>query len=115
MSVWPMVSESMTKPRDRNRLITRLNVNGLLSIVATSVCFKGNYLRQCRPRDDHGKNVFVRIDQELDERRPGGIHRPFDGFGHLGRIFDRPGRDAVRVGELDEVGWAGQVNLDVVL
>ena len=47
--------------------MTRLNVNGLLSIVATSVCFIGDHLRERRPGDDHGENVFVRIDKKLDE------------------------------------------------
>src|SRR5579871_4438092 len=68
-SVWPIVSDSIAKPRERNRLMTRLNVNGLLSIVATSVCFKRDHLRKRRPRDDHREHIFTGVDHEFDERR----------------------------------------------
>src|SRR5437867_831231 len=102
-----MVSESMTKPRERNRLITRLNVNGLLSIVATSVCFIWDHLRQRRAGHHHGENVLFWIDQELDERRAGLVHGPLDGPFDLGRVLHLPGRDAISVGQLDEVRRPG--------
>src|SRR5437762_13212259 len=98
MSVWPIVSDSITKPRDRNRLMTRLNVNGLLSIVATSVCFKGNHLRERCPGNDHREHIFIRVNQELDQGWARCVHRPANGLGNLGRILDLAGRDAIEIG-----------------
>src|SRR5579884_429620 len=113
-SVWPMVSDSMTKPRERKRLMTRLNVNGLLSIVATSVCFKGDHLRECRPGHHHGEHVFRWVDEEFDEGRSRLVHRPLDGLRHARGVLDLAGRNAVRVRQLEEVHRVGQVDLDVV-
>src|SRR5438046_6407156 len=103
MSVCPRVSESMTKPRARNRLTTRLNANGLFSIVATSVCLKGDNLRQGCAGDDHREDVFGGIDQELDEGGAGLGHRAANRVRDARRILRLDGGNAVCIRQFDEV------------
>src|SRR5437879_481994 len=104
MSVCPRVSESMTKPRARNRLTTRLNANGLFSIVATSVCLKGDNLRKRCTGDDHREDVLGGIDQELDEGGARLGHGAADRFRDARRILHLDGWNTVRLCQLHEIG-----------
>src|ERR1700722_7818123 len=119
----PTVNETMLTLRRRKRDATRVSTPGLSSTSATNVCsmvtnsslcvFRcfnhrivgpADHFVQCRACGHHRVNGVFFFHQKVYEKRSPGCTRAFDGRLNFGTCADGGTGNAVRVGELDEVG-----------